>query len=494
MALIFKTIGVLGDYVDPEAAYTFLAGLGLWADDYDFDLLDTVNISSWPNIGLASGRVQQNGHSVRFHCSFNEANPTRPDLWKAFVYDNAASKFDYKHETGATANDVQVFENIPLIKSAPGTLAMLSFTCWSSNEGTTFTIRNLFVKGSGVGTETGISCGQTKDFFTLENILAFDLLMPLWLRPTSFSGGDNFPDRKHVKNVTVHTFPSGVGITIGNFPGNNIKFENVFSFGGFIGDAWDDNVAGSSEVDRLQFFNCGDDDNSLVTNIIVSQLIIDNHPNVDPVINMQSIDLNDLGNGYLELIEGNYVTKVDETNAFSGEAPDLGINGKNSGLTLDFYGRAIPGVSGLFSIGAFQQQYAFDGFIDSGVASDAPTIGQDIKLSIQTHDLFFQSNDIVMVRGIDHLSHKLKIKLLFFFGEWFLDTTKGMDFFNVIFIDNPNLNAIDNMVKVTIVDTPGVLELLEYTSDFTPGTRTFFISFKVNTIYGEISFQETLSV
>jgi hypothetical protein len=90
------------------------------------------------------------------------------------------------------------------------------------------------------------------------------------------------------------------------------------------------------------------------------------------------------------------------------------------------------------------------------------------------------------------LAQKLKIKLLFFFKEWFLDTTKGMDFYGTLFVKNPNLNAVDNMIKITIVDTEGVLELLEYNADYSFSDRKLNVTFKVNTIYGELTFKESL--
>lgn len=105
-------------------------------------------------------------------------------------------------------------------------------------------------------------------------------------------------------------------------------------------------------------------------------------------------------------------------------------------------------------------------------------------------DLYFKNGDLVIINEVDYLQQKIGIKLKFFYQEWFLDTTKGIDYFGMVFVKNPNLNAVDNMIKVTILEIEEIIELLKYTSSFNIASRVFNLSFKVNTIYGEISFQQ----
>ena len=88
----------------------------------------------------------------------------------------------------------------------------------------------------------------------------------------------------------------------------------------------------------------------------------------------------------------------------------------------------------------------------------------DIRLN-SSHDLFFINNDIDLIYGIDCLRQKLKIKLQLFYKEWFLDTTLGIDFFNIVYVKNPDLNLIDNVIKMTILETEGIKQLTEYYSE-----------------------------
>lgn len=119
---------------------------------------------------------------------------------------------------------------------------------------------------------------------------------------------------------------------------------------------------------------------------------------------------------------------------------------------------------------------------------------KDIKLTLNTHDLLFENYDLVLIDKEEYLQQKIKIKLMFFYKEWFLDTTKGVDFYGTVFVKNPNINSIDNMFKVSILDIDEIIELLSFTSDYNPSTRKYSINFKVNSIYGEISYQQEFTL
>jgi len=116
----------------------------------------------------------------------------------------------------------------------------------------------------------------------------------------------------------------------------------------------------------------------------------------------------------------------------------------------------------------------------------------DIGLNRDTHDLEFIDNDIVIVETQDQLDQTLKIRLLFFQGEWYLDIKQGLPFYEKILVKNPNLPDIDNIIKAEIIDTPEVQELLSYSSDYDPLLRTYAVRFKVRTDFGISEFNETI--
>jgi len=117
---------------------------------------------------------------------------------------------------------------------------------------------------------------------------------------------------------------------------------------------------------------------------------------------------------------------------------------------------------------------------------------KDIKLDQTTHDLFFKDGDLVLIEKNEWVAQKLKTKLLFFYGEWFLDISKGMDFYDIIFKKNVDLSYIDTLIKITIAEVEEVVEILEYDSSIT--MKKLSVNFKVSTIYGDVEIREEISL
>ena len=84
-----------------------------------------------------------------------------------------------------------------------------------------------------------------------------------------------------------------------------------------------------------------------------------------------------------------------------------------------------------------------------------------------------------------YVQQKLRIKLSTFKGEWYLDNTLGIDYFNSVLIKDPNLNLIEDVYKTKISEVDGVEEIVEFDLLFDKSTRTFTIDFKVKITTGE---------
>jgi len=111
----------------------------------------------------------------------------------------------------------------------------------------------------------------------------------------------------------------------------------------------------------------------------------------------------------------------------------------------------------------------------------------DLALDTLTHDLLIQTNDLQLVKDSNQIDQNTKIRLLFFRGEWFLDTISGLPFYEEILVRNPNLPDIDNIIKAQITDTNDVTELIEYRSNFDTKNRTYTIVFKYKDSFGNIN-------
>jgi len=118
---------------------------------------------------------------------------------------------------------------------------------------------------------------------------------------------------------------------------------------------------------------------------------------------------------------------------------------------------------------------------------------KDLKLEIDSHDLFFNTKgDIVFIENDEYIQQKLKIKLRFFFKEWFLDSTKGVDFYDTIFKKGTSLSTIDTLIKATIAEVEEVIEILSYSSNFV--NRKFSVVFNIKTIYGQTTLNEEFNI
>ena len=107
-------------------------------------------------------------------------------------------------------------------------------------------------------------------------------------------------------------------------------------------------------------------------------------------------------------------------------------------------------------------------------------------------DIEITNNNIDLVLGQEEVRQRLLQRLRTFLGEWFLDKSIGVPYFQDILVKNPNLNLVDAILKVEITETPGVLELLEYDSSLNKSTRQFSVTFTARTISGNVDVEVTI--
>ena len=115
----------------------------------------------------------------------------------------------------------------------------------------------------------------------------------------------------------------------------------------------------------------------------------------------------------------------------------------------------------------------------------------DLKLDDLTGDLVIENADLVLTVGSDAVRQHLLQRLRTFMGEWFLNLDARLPYFQDILIKDPNLNAIDGVIKNVIIDTPGVLELLSFDMDYDSSTQALVLTFSVQVSDGVLDFTET---
>lgn len=116
-------------------------------------------------------------------------------------------------------------------------------------------------------------------------------------------------------------------------------------------------------------------------------------------------------------------------------------------------------------------------------------------LSLQTNpklsgfgDLIIENGDLVLNSGAQAILQHILQRLRIFLGEWFMDVTIGLDYFNQILIANPDQSKIDALFINQICGTPGVDQLNSYSfsPDFT--NRVLTVRFQVQTTSGIVNY------
>jgi hypothetical protein len=95
-----------------------------------------------------------------------------------------------------------------------------------------------------------------------------------------------------------------------------------------------------------------------------------------------------------------------------------------------------------------------------------------------------------LVSEIDQVAQHAKTRMQTFLGECAFNTTIGVRWFEDIFVKAPNKELVDSLIKATLLDTPGVFELLKYDSTYDARARTLVISCEINTTFGPITLEE----
>lgn len=103
----------------------------------------------------------------------------------------------------------------------------------------------------------------------------------------------------------------------------------------------------------------------------------------------------------------------------------------------------------------------------------------DILLN-NDHDLEFTDNDLRLTETeSESLAQRLKIKLLTFRGEWFLNTQEGIPYYQRIFRKNTPKETIDAVFKQAILSEPEVIQLNEFNSSINRQFRIYRLNFIV---------------
>jgi hypothetical protein len=116
----------------------------------------------------------------------------------------------------------------------------------------------------------------------------------------------------------------------------------------------------------------------------------------------------------------------------------------------------------------------------------------DIALDPLTGDLLIIDVGATLVYGIDQIAQNLAIRLRFIQGEWFLNILAGIPYYQYFFIKAPNQIQVESFLKEAIMNTRGVLQILDFSSLYNPSNRSYSVNFECQTIDGNIQLEQDL--
>ena len=104
------------------------------------------------------------------------------------------------------------------------------------------------------------------------------------------------------------------------------------------------------------------------------------------------------------------------------------------------------------------------------------------------HDLYLTEGQLTFLSSdsVEYIAQRVKQRLSFIKGEWYLDQREGIPFFEKIFIKNPNLDYVGSIFKGVILETPGVVSVKNLSVTLDNVTRIASISFEAGSSTGEI--------
>ena len=108
----------------------------------------------------------------------------------------------------------------------------------------------------------------------------------------------------------------------------------------------------------------------------------------------------------------------------------------------------------------------------------------DLKLDTNG-DLEVIGGEVSLLDGPEAIAQHLRIRLKTFLGEWFLNETIGMPYFEEFLIKNPSKLVIDTRMRQAITTTPGIASLTTLNYEFEPITRNLKLTFTAKLTSGE---------
>jgi len=109
-------------------------------------------------------------------------------------------------------------------------------------------------------------------------------------------------------------------------------------------------------------------------------------------------------------------------------------------------------------------------------------------------EILVTNNSLTLTTGVEAIRQHIKTRFQLFLGEWFLDTDLGVPWFRDILIKKPSFVVVQEILKNTILETPGVLEITKFGFAYNSTTREATLEFSCISSEGPIDFSQIIEI
>lgn len=112
----------------------------------------------------------------------------------------------------------------------------------------------------------------------------------------------------------------------------------------------------------------------------------------------------------------------------------------------------------------------------------------DLMCDPDTGDLLITDLGLVRLTDsmLEEVGQRLRTKLQFFLGEWFLDTTLGLAYYRDVLVRNPNMAVVKSVFQDVITADDGVEQLVRLDLELNSETRVLSVTFEAVLNSGEL--------
>ncbi len=114
----------------------------------------------------------------------------------------------------------------------------------------------------------------------------------------------------------------------------------------------------------------------------------------------------------------------------------------------------------------------------------------DLKINRENKLVIVDGDLVITPTTVDTIAQNVRQRLRILKGEWFLDRTKGLPYFEVILEKNPRSEVVITLFKNTILDTKGVTKLNYFDLSFNNSERKLNLEFQATVTTGEVIYFE----